>query len=196
MKTFAKLALSLGLMCSFVLSAGGGTTDDTKNTAAPSGFNRAQVTKLALLVSLGKQQQGFVSIIETSFLESLLPKGYDMVTRESLEKAAKKSSRTREETLDSATAAGLGKQANASHIIVVKMPVFERTASVNRSNRTKTFSYNVFITAEVIEVATERVVMVAQGKKSALDGMITINGGPDAAAVVAKIAKRAAAQIP
>jgi hypothetical protein len=196
MKTFSQLIWSLGLICSLLLLAGCKSTDPAKNTAVAPNFNRGDVKKMVLIVHLSGRPKGLEPIVETTFLNCLLAKGYNLTTPRALEQAGKKTVRTRDEASDASAAVSVGKQANASHIVIVKMPLLERTLKNDRRNRTKSYAYNVFITAEVIEVQTERVIMVAQGKTSAFDGMITINGGDDAAGVVAKVAKRAADQIP
>jgi hypothetical protein len=193
MKTLSKFLCQLAIGCSLMLFlAGCETTSPAKGNLVPSAFKREDVKKMALIVPLGGRQEGFENVIETTFLSSLLPKGYDIVTRQSLEHIAKELVRTRDEAFDASTASKLGKLANASHIVVIKMPMLDR--NVNRQTHSTT--YNVFITAQVIEVETGRILMVAQGKTSALDSMITINGGQDAGAVIAKVAKRAADQIP
>jgi hypothetical protein len=75
-------------------------------------------------------------------------------------------------------------------------PVQERASRIPPVSSGNLDSLDLASFSIIIEVATERVLMVDEGKTSATDGLITINGGPDAATVVPKIAKRAAEQIP
>ena len=147
---------------------------------------------MALIVPVGGKQEGFENVIETSFLSSLLRKGYDIVTRQSLEHIAKELVLIRDEAFDASTASKLGKLANASHIVLIKMPLFES----NFNRQTGATTYNVFITAQVIEVETGRILMSAEAESEVWDSIFTVNGGQGPAKMLAKIAKRAANQIP
>jgi hypothetical protein len=123
-------------------------------------FERSDVKKMAIIVPMGGQAQGFQSVIETAFLDVLLCRRYDLVTRESLAHVAKELLSTRDEAFDASTAAEIGKLANASHIVVVRMPQNQE----KHNRQTGAVTYNIRITAQVIEVQTGRIVMVALGR--------------------------------
>lgn len=166
----------------FVVLAGCASNQSPPTYTSPH-FNRASIKRLAVVVPTGGGQGGYESIIESAFLKVLLPKGYEVVSRQSLDLIAKELIRTRDEAFDGTTASRIGKLANASHIAVVRMSALEGI-NTEYGNR-----YSTIVTAQIIDVETGGVAFVAEGKP----GFFRVDSP---AVLVANVAERAAQQIP
>lgn len=196
MKHFSSLVVAVAAVSAAFILTGcetpGSSQPKSQTTPVSQYFKREDVKKMAVIVPIGGRAQGFETVIETAFLDVLINRGYDLVTRQSLEHVAKELVRTRDEAFDASTAAEIGKLANASHIVVVRMPLLQE----KHNRQTGAVTHDIRITAQVIEVQNGRIVMVAQGGTDIWANMITFNGGSDAASAAEKVAKKVAQKLP
>lgn len=168
--TVLACTLAIGSSCSL------GQTQATAGARAMS-EKREDLKKVAVIVKatpikpVGRSKgaaavaEDYTSVISTSFEQVLLKRKYDLVTRDSLEAVAGELMRRGDSAFDVSTAAEIGKLAHASHIVVVKMPHLSATPPKKGTvgaERGVGDQYQVQITAQLIEVATGRVLSVAQ----------------------------------
>lgn len=116
-------------------------------------FTRDEVRKMAVVVTSLGQHLAMENVIEAAFVEGLLGKSYDVVTRSSLNEIARELLRRMDRGFDLSTAAEVGKLAGASHILVVQMPSLTETYDGTNGSSILTCS----IIAQVIEVSTGRI---------------------------------------
>jgi hypothetical protein len=151
-------------------------------------YQPADVQRMAVLVpNLGKFRS-HENVIETAFVEALLAKSYDVVTRSTLNQVATELMRRKDRGFDPSTAAEVGKLAGASHIVVAQMPNF----SEKRDPEVRAIVIRCSITAQVIEVASGRVLGAVTEEETFYDPS-RVGGG---AGAVRKVAQRCAGWLP
>jgi hypothetical protein len=179
----------------------GCTTSSSSTTAAPGvapvagagamNYQHDQVKKLVVLVQPVRSRGGdLAGVIDAEFLTSFLAKGYDVVTRESLDAALRELKKRGDEAYDVSTAAEVGKLVQASHVLLVKVPVITATQSGNKA-------YPKFtLVAQIVEVETGLIRGVVQDENRWADKAPIAGGSAELTGQIQRVARRVASRFP
>lgn len=143
---------------------------------------------MAVVVTHLGHHQSMENVIEAAFVEGLLGKSYEVVTRSSLNEIARELLRRMDRGFDLSTAAEVGKLAGASHILVVQMPALAE--SYDRGSGTPILTCSII--AQVIEVSTGRILGAVTEEQSSYGA--TWSGG--GVGVVRRASQRAVKWFP
>lgn len=196
-----KLSKCFGWMAAGILAAGMASglagcsmTPQVKGEAsADRSFEASRATPLGIVVTDegGRVPQGGATEIETSCLQALMGKNYELVERAKLSSLVINELRFQQSGMTDADAVELGKLANAKAMMLVQVTDLRSVQSGNERSLITFTRERARLTMRIIDVQTGRLLWLAssQGTNSAI-------GGSEPIELVKKMVSETIAKLP
>lgn len=197
MKTMKLLGWTAAAILGSGLAAGLGgcamTPESQSEASTDASFEASRATPLGVVVTdeAGRVPRGGATEVETSCLQALMGKRYELVERAKLSSLVINELRFQQSGMTDADAVELGKLANAKAMLLVQVTDLQSVQSGNERSLITFTRERARLTMRIIDVQTGKLLWLASAK-----GTNSVFGGSEPIELVKKLATDTIAKLP